>query len=136
MVESRQGSALPDALVRRFLRIGETREFPSDASFETLTGYWPGGDYLFTKWSVRLVFPRGDGCQHDITVRDRMVRSWTIEEELDRVSKEIAECEAARGKVGPDAPGEYRVYDDRDRLRAAVAAMKERAAEKERTEGK
>jgi hypothetical protein len=127
---------VPEALARRFLRIAEAREFPADASFETLTKFKPGGDYLFTIWSVRLVLPRGGGYSYDIEVRHRMVRSWTIDEELDRVSKEIADREAARGKVGPDAPGEYRQYEYRDKLRAAVAAKKERVGEKEKTEGK
>jgi hypothetical protein len=109
-------SPVSDELHDAFKRIAETRMLPANADFEFLTGYDPGGAFVFDVWSVRIRMSRPDGSSYAFVIRERLVCSRTLEEEL-RLAEE-------RVQKTPPLPGAYRVKERVENLKARIAKTK------------
>lgn len=79
-----------DDLFASFKRIAETKSLPTTAEFARLTGY-DRGSQVFDVWSVRVRMKRADGSSYEFLIRERVVGSRTIREELERLSRWIDE---------------------------------------------
>jgi hypothetical protein len=97
----------PDApispeLLATFKQIAETKILPENAAFEVLTGYDPGGQYVFDVWSVRIRLAREDGSSFAFILRETYIASRTLEEELERLKaswngeRELGQCSVWR----------------------------------------
>ncbi len=116
----------PDQVCDAFTQIAQTRSLPPGAAFESLNGWFPGGDYHFDVWWVRVVVTNRDGRGFSFVIRERMIRSRTVDEELQRVSRLVRER-------GPERfPGSYRLDEYFESLKKEAAASK-RQTERERS---
>jgi hypothetical protein len=105
-----------EEMFEAFKQIAETRELPPNAEFESLTGYDPGGDFVFDVWSVRIRMYRPDRSSYAFIIRERMIRSRTIEEELVLAEKRLEDF--------PPVPGKWRVEKRVEDLKARIAKKK------------
>jgi len=107
----RNEAPVTDEEFAAFRRIADTRELPPGAEFEVLTGFQPNDEFVFTRWSVRIVMPRTaagkSGWTYAYVVRDRAIRSRRIGPEerkvIDRWEKRIRE----QGGIGSFERVEY-----------------------------
>jgi len=60
--------------------------------------------------------PKEDGGPYSIRIRERMIRSRTLQEELVQAEKRLQEC--------PPVPGKYRLEERVKDLKARIAEMK------------
>ena len=74
-----------DAMVARFKHIAVSNRMPASAAFETITAFDPGGDFVFDTWSVRIRIKRPNGSSYAFVIRERVLASRTLAEELDRL---------------------------------------------------
>ena len=109
-------SPVSDQMYEAFKQIAETRMLPSNAEFESLTGYDPGGAFVFDVWSVRIRMDRPDRSSYAFELRQRMIRSRTLEEELVLAEKTLQDT--------PPLPGRYRMEERVENLKARIAKMK------------
>jgi len=84
-----------DELFASFKRIAGTKSLPATAEFARLTGY-DRGSHIFDVWSVRIRMKRADGSSYEFLIRERVVGSRTLREELERLSKWIDEEEVEK----------------------------------------
>lgn len=115
----------PDALVSAemlssFKEIAETRVLPKNAVFDKLTGYDRGGDYIFDVWSVRIRFERPDKSTYAFVLRETVIASRTLQEELVRIK-------ASTGQLtnGERTPGWHRIESRIRDLERRIAESKE-----------
>jgi hypothetical protein len=107
-------------LFAAFKQIATTHALPPNAEFEKLTGYDPGGAYVFDVWSVRIRMSRPDGSSYAFGIREQMIRSRTLEAELVIAERKLRDIQPAAGE--PSLPGigprglEERVKALKDRI--------------------
>jgi hypothetical protein len=114
--ERPKDSPLSDEMYEVFKRIAETRTLPPTAEFEKLTGYDRGGAFILDVWSVRIRMYRPDRSSYAVIIRERMIRSRTLEEELVLAEKRLQDT--------PPLPGTYRLKERVEDLKARIAKMK------------
>jgi len=107
-------------LFAAFKQIATTHALPPNAEFEKLTGYDPGGAYVFDVWSVRIRMSRPDGSSYAFGIRERMIRSRTLEDELVMAERKLRDIQPATGEprlvgIGPRGL-EKRVKELKDRI--------------------
>jgi hypothetical protein len=109
--------AVSDNLHNGFKQIAETRQLPPGAVLESLGGGWdPGGAFVYDVWWVRIAMPKEDGGTYSFRIRERMIRSRTLKEELVQAEKRLQES--------PPVPGKYRLEERVEDLKARIAKMK------------
>ena len=110
---------LSDMIYRTLQQIAESRQFPANAEFESLNGR-SDGDYFFDLWSVRINVDRTPAAGvYTLVIRDQVIRSRTLDEELERVSTLLL-------KRGPQRfPGEYRLDEYYQELKVRKRAKDE-----------
>ena len=118
-----------DEMYDAFKQIAENRMLPRNAEFEWETGYSPRGPFVFDMWSVRIRMYRPDRSSYAFELRNRMIRSRTLHEELDHVQKKLQRFlaeERVREKKEEPAIGSWKV---RDHLEKYIETLKTRIAE-------
>lgn len=119
--EREKGSPVSDKLYSIFKRVADTRELPKNAELEGLGGLWvPSWDFYYDVWWIRVKVEREDGSSYGFPIRERIIRSRTLEEELCRVSKLLFERGAQR------IPGDYRLDEYFEELKMLAAARKQK----------
>ncbi len=109
-----EDSAVTDKLFDAFKKIAETKQLPPGAEFEAVGGAWdPGTTFVYDVWWVRLQMPKEANGTYSFVIRERFIRSLTLQEELVRLEKELP------------AEGEERLVDG-GRLEARIDALKDR----------
>ena len=119
-----------DEMYEAFKKIAETRTLPPNASFETETGYQPRGAFVFDIWSVRIRMFRPDRSSYGFELRNRIIRSRTLEEELDRVQKQLKQLlEKERERELKNEPEEIGGWKIKGHLEESIKLLKTRIAE-------
>ena len=109
-------SDVTDELYKAFKRIAETRQLPPGVDFEAVGGvYDPGAAFVYDVWWVRIKMPKEGGGTYAFEIRERLIRSRTLQEELVRIEKERPDP--------PEVDG-GRLQDRVDALKARIAKMK------------
>lgn len=103
-------------MLSSFKKIAETRKLPDNAVFEKLTGYDLGGDYVFDVWSVRIRIQRPNKSSYAFIIRENVVASRTLQEELDRLKSSTGQL-----PNGERMPGWRRVEDRIKELENRIA---------------
>lgn len=103
-----------DELLGSFKKIATSKTLPENASFESLNGYDRGGSHIFDVWSVRIRMERADGSSYAFVLRERVVGSRTLEEELERLNNLIEEEDVKRWVGG------YRILERKKDLEARI----------------
>ena len=94
--------------------IAATKVLPVNAKFESLNGLDPGGSYIFDVWSVRIRMDRPDGSSYAFLIRQRVVGSRALQEDVARLDSHI-DVENVAGWVGG-----YRILDRQKELVARI----------------
>jgi hypothetical protein len=82
-------SAVTDKLFDAFKKIAETKQLPPGAELEAVGGiYDPGTAFIYDVWWVRVRMPKESGGTFGFVIRERTIRSRTLQEELVRIEKE------------------------------------------------
>ncbi len=79
-----------DPLLARFKSIARTKELPQGSVIEAVSAFDRGGEHVFDVWSVRIRLKRGDGSSFGFVIRERVVASRTLQQELDRLEAMVA----------------------------------------------
>jgi RNA polymerase sigma factor (sigma-70 family) len=109
-------SAVTDKLYNAFKQIAETHQLPPGAALEAIGGSWdPGGSFVYDVWRVRVKMPKEDGGTYSFQIRERIIRSRTLQEELVRIEKERPALVEVDGG---------RLVDRVNDLKARIAKMK------------
>ena len=111
--ESPSNAPISDELLGIFKSIAESKALPGNAIFESLNGYDRGGSHIFDVWSVRIKIERA-GSSYAFVIRERVVGSRTLSEELARLSKRIEEKGIKRWVGG------YRILERKNELMARI----------------
>lgn len=111
-------SPVSNALLARFKEISVSKELPEGAAFETLTGYDPGGEHVFDVWSVRIRLERADGSSFAFQIRERMIASRTLAQELERLEGLVAANPEMIRQIGG-----YRMADRIESLKRRIAEL-------------
>jgi len=109
-------SAVFEELFRALKRIAETRVLPPKAEFATMTLWDPGEAFVYDVWWVRIEMPKEDGGGYSMPIRERRIRSRTLEEEIQRLEKVLQET--------PPEPGRYRLEDRLEELKKRAGRAK------------
>ncbi len=110
--EPSKDSPALEATRAAFREIARTRQLPPDASFEVIDTMDPGGDFVFLGHWVRIRLKNGDFGTYAFPIRDRLIRSMTLEEAIARAEAEL------RGR-GP-LPGQTPLRVDLEGLKARI----------------
>ncbi len=82
----RTESGIKEEEYSALLKIAETRQLPSGAELEVLTGFEPNDTVVVTAWSVRLRMPHGEyGGSYAFPIREQMISSRLIGSEERKV---------------------------------------------------
>ncbi len=82
-------SAVTDKLFDAFKKIAETKQLPPGAELEAVGGIWdPGTAFIYDVWWVRVRMPKEADGTYGFAIRERIIRSRTLQEELVRIEKE------------------------------------------------
>ncbi len=112
--ERPSNAPISDELLGSFKKIAESKALPSRASFDSLNGYDRGGSHIFDVWSVRIKIERTDGSSYAFVIRECVVGSRTLSEEVARLSKFIEEKGVERWVGG------YRILERKKELMARI----------------
>jgi RNA polymerase sigma factor (sigma-70 family) len=83
-----EDSAVTDKLFDAFKKIAETKQLPPGAELEAVGGPWdPGGSFVYDVWWVRLRMPKEANGTYGFVIRERIIRSRTLQEEVARLEK-------------------------------------------------
>ena len=107
-------SPVSDELLQSFKRIAESKTLPENSNFESLNGYDRGGAHVFDVWSVRIRMERDDGSSYAFVIRERVVASRTLREELKKLDQFISENEVEKWVGG------YRILERKKDLEARI----------------
>ena len=92
-----EDSAVTDKLFDAFKKIAETKQLPPGAELEAVGGPWdPGGSFVYDVWWVRLRMPKEANGTYSFVIRERFIRSRTLQEELARLEPKPGEETARR----------------------------------------
>jgi RNA polymerase sigma factor (sigma-70 family) len=81
-------SAVTDKLFDAFKKIAETKQLPPGAELEAIGGPWdPGTAFVYDVWWVRLRMPKEANGTYSFVIRERFIRSRTLQEELARLER-------------------------------------------------
>ncbi|MGL4463304.1 MAG: hypothetical protein ACRC1K_14240 [Planctomycetia bacterium] len=109
--------AVSDTMYNDFKRIADARRLPQGAFLEPIGGGWdPGGAFIYDVWWVRITMPKEDGGSYSFRIRERILRSRSLSEELIQAENRLKEF--------PLGPGRYKLEDRVEELKARIAKMK------------
>ncbi len=117
MYEKPADAPVSNHLLQTFKAIAASGELPPNATFESLNGYDRGGAHIFDVWSVRIRLEREDRSSYAFLIRERVIGSRTLEDELERVHQRIVNSRAEL------MVGGYRLLNRRDDLRARIEKL-------------
>jgi len=87
--ERPKDTAVTDKLFDAFKKIAETKQLPPGAELEAVGGIWdPGTSFVYDVWWVRVRMPKESGGTYGFAIRERLIRSRTLQEELARLETE------------------------------------------------
>jgi RNA polymerase sigma factor (sigma-70 family) len=90
--ERPKDSAVTDKLFDAFKKIAETKQLPPGAEFEAVGGPWdPGASFVYDVWWVRLRMPKEANGTYSFVIRERFIRSRTLQEEMARLEPKPGE---------------------------------------------
>jgi RNA polymerase sigma factor (sigma-70 family) len=79
-------SALTDKVFDAFKKIAETKQMPPGAELEFMGGiHDPGASFIYDVWWVRVRMPKESGGTYSFAIRERILRSRTLQEEMARL---------------------------------------------------
>jgi RNA polymerase sigma factor (sigma-70 family) len=85
-------SAVTDKLFDAFKKIAETKQLPPRAELEAVGGPWdPGGSFVYDVWWVRVRMPKEANGTYSFVIRERVIRSRTLQEEMARLEPKPGE---------------------------------------------
>ncbi len=117
--ERPKDSAVADQLFDAFKKIAETKQLPPGAELEAVGGiYDPGTAFIYDVWWVRLRVPTETGGTYAFVIRERFIRSRTLQEELARLETERP------GKGEPAIVDGGRLQERINDLKARIEKMK------------
>ena len=102
-----------------FKQIAESKTLPDRAEFELLTGYDRGGKFVFDVWSVRIRIEREDGSSYAFLIRESVLGSRTLEEEVARIERVIEDKNMER------MVGGYRIIERVEHLKSRIRQQAE-----------
>jgi len=93
-----EDSAVTDKLFDAFKKIAETKQLPPGAELEAVGGGWdPGMAFLYDIWWVRVQMPKEANGTYSFVIRERFIRSRTLQEEMARLEPKPGEEQPVDG---------------------------------------
>lgn len=114
LLEKPVNAPVSDELFQQIKKIAATKVLPVNAKFESLNGLDPRGSYIFDVWSVRIRMDRPDGSSCAFLIRQRVVGSRALQEDVARLDSHIDVENVARWVGG------YRILDRQKELVARI----------------
>lgn len=114
LLEKPVNAPVSDELFQQIKKIAATKVLPVNAKFESLNGLDPGGSYIFDVWSVRIRMDRPDRSSYAFLIRQRVVGSRALQEDVARLDSHIDVENVARWVGG------YRILDRQKELVARI----------------
>jgi RNA polymerase sigma factor (sigma-70 family) len=93
-----EDSAVTDKLFDAFKKIAETKQMPPGAELQAVGGVWdPGTAFVYDVWWVRLQMPKEANGTYSFVIRERFIRSRTLQEEIDQLEPKPGEEQPVDG---------------------------------------
>ncbi len=93
-----EDSVVTDKMFAAFKKIAETKQMPPGAELEAVGGPWdPGGSFVYDVWWVRLQMPKEANGTYSFVIRERFIRSRTLQEEIDQLEPKPGEEQPVDG---------------------------------------
>jgi RNA polymerase sigma factor (sigma-70 family) len=93
-----EDSVVTDKLFDAFKKIAETKQLPPGAELQAVGGVWdPGTEFVYDVWWVRLQMPKEANGTYSFVIRERFIRSRTLQEEIDQLEPKPGEEQPVDG---------------------------------------